>query len=204
MSINHQTRRRHLGADQPPLKLRRSAEASAKAEGQRTKAASERGLSLVECMFALLLMTILALGLLPLGVIATTTTENQGHLMARTTEYSQDKLEQLLALAFGDTTSDTRVFPADDASGTGLAAGGSSDPANPVALYVDYLDVDGTLVPSVGVAEPDGWFYKRVWSVTDVSATLKEITVTAIVRNAVGSTGRIPQSTVSSRKTSPF
>ena len=49
-------------------------------------------------MFALSLMTIMALGLLPLGVIATTTTENQGHLAARTTEYAQDKLEQLLAL----------------------------------------------------------------------------------------------------------
>jgi type II secretory pathway pseudopilin PulG len=171
---------------------------------QPTARHSERGLSLVECMFALSLMTILALGLLPLGVLATTTTENQGHLMARTTEYAQDKLEQLLALAFGDTTTDTRVFPADDASGSGLVQGGSTDTANPVDKYVDYLDVDGALVPSAGGAEPDGWFYKRVWSVNDISATLKEITVTAIVRNAVGSAGRIPQSTVSSRKTSPF
>src|SRR5262245_48419469 len=88
---------------------------------------AERGLSLVECVFALSLMTILALGLLPLGVIATTTTENQGHLMARSTEYAQDKLEQLLALAYGDTTSDTRSFPATDAGGSGLAVGGSSD-----------------------------------------------------------------------------
>lgn len=155
-------------------------------------------------MFALSLMTILALGLLPLGVIATTTTENQGHLMARTTEYAQDKLEQLLAIAFDDAITDTRSFPAGDAGGTGLAAGGSSNPAAPTALYVDYLDIDGTLVPSAGVAEPADWFYKRVWVVTSVSASLKQITVTAIVRNAVGSTGRIPQSTVSALKTSPF
>lgn len=165
---------------------------------------SERGISIVECVFALSLMTVLALGLLPLGVMATLTTENQGHLAARTTEYAQDKLEQLLALAFGDQTTDTRVFPANDANGSGLLGGGSSDPANPIDKYVDYLDVDGTLVPSNGGAEPDGWFYKRVWSVTDVSATLKEITVTAIVKNAVGSAGRVPQSTVTSRKTSPF
>jgi len=162
---------------------------------------SERGLSIVECVFALSLMTILALGLLPLGVMATLTTENQGHLAARTTEYAQDKLEQLLALAFGDKTTDTRVFPATDNGGSGLAAGGSSDPANPLDQYVDYLDVDGTLVPSNAGAEPEGWFYKRVWSVTDVTNSLKEITVTTIVRNAVGSTGRIPQSTVSSRLT---
>ena len=117
---------------------------------------SERGLSLVECMFALSLMTVLALGLLPLGVLATTTTENQGHLMARTTESAQDKLEQLLRTVLRRLATDTRSFPATDAGGTGLAVGGSSDPAAPVALYVDYLDVDGTLVPSAGVTEPNG------------------------------------------------
>src|SRR5215831_15483508 len=162
---------------------------------------SERGLSIVECVFALSLMTVLALGLMPLGVIATLTTENQGHLAARTTEYAQDKLEQLLALAFGDQSSDTRVFPAKDSGGSGLAAGGSSDPAAPADQYVDYLDVDGTLVPSAGGAEPAGWFYKRVWSITNVSNSLKEITVTAIVKNSIGGTGQVPQSTVSSRLT---
>jgi hypothetical protein len=162
---------------------------------------AERGISIVECVFALSLMTVLALGIMPLGVIATLTTENQGHLSARTTEYAQDKLEQLLALSFGDQTTDTRVFPATDAGGSGLTAGGSSDPANPVDQYVDYLDVDGTLVPSAGGAEPAGWFYKRVWSITNVSNSLKEITVTAIVKNSIGGTGQVPQSTVSSRLT---
>ena len=162
---------------------------------------SERGLSIVECVFAISLMTVLALGLMPLGVIATLTTENQGHLAARTTEYAQDKLEQLLSLSFGDASTDTRVFPAADAGGSGLAAGGSSDPAAPADQYVDYLDVDGTLVPSAGVAEPNGWFYKRVWSITNVSNSLKELTVTAIVKNSIGGTGQVPQSTVSSRLT---
>src|SRR5262249_27375809 len=72
------------------------------------------GFSLLETVFALSLLLVVSLGLLPLGMIATTTTENQGHLMARTTEYAQDKLEQLLALTYGDLTSDTRVFPATD------------------------------------------------------------------------------------------
>jgi hypothetical protein len=162
---------------------------------------SERGLSIVECVFAISLMTVLALGLMPLGVIATLTTENQGHLAARTTEYAQDKLEQLLSLSFGDASTDTRVFPAADAGGSGLAAGGSSDPAAPADQYVDYLDVDGTLVPSAGGVEPNGWFYKRVWSITDLSNSLKELTVTAIVKNSIGGTGQVPQSTVSSRLT---
>ncbi len=160
---------------------------------------TEQGFSLVETVFALSLLLVVALGLLPLGVIATTTTENQGHLSARTTEYAQDKLEQLLALSWGDSTSDTRVFPAADLGGSGLTIGGSADPDNPVALYVDYLDLDGSLVPADGA-----WFYKRVWSVTSPVAQLKQVTVTAIVRTAVGSVGVVPQSTVTVLKTYPF
>ena len=128
-------------------------------------------------------MTVVALGLLPLGVIATTTTENQGHLMARTTEYAQDKLEQLLALCVRRCRRPTRAsFPA-----TEPAAPDSRSEAAPIrrrrsTLYVDYLDVDGALVPSAGGAEPANWFYKRVWQVTLPSANLKQITVTAIVK----------------------
>ena len=77
-------------------------------------AQTENGFGLVETMMALTVLLVVALGILPLGIIATTTTENQGHLSARTTEYAQDKLEQLLALSYGDTTSDTREFPADE------------------------------------------------------------------------------------------
>ena len=56
------------------------------------------GFSILEVVFALAIIMVVALGLLPLGVIATTNTENQGHLMARATEYSQDKMEQLLTI----------------------------------------------------------------------------------------------------------
>jgi prepilin-type N-terminal cleavage/methylation domain-containing protein len=164
----------------------------------------ERGFSLIETVFALSLLLIVALGLLPLGIIATTTTENMGHLSARTTEYAQDKLEQLLALSYGDTTSDTRVFPATDVDGSGLSIGGSADPETPVELYVDYLDINGTLIPSEGTDEPDGWFYKRVWEVTSPQANLKQVTVTAIVKTAVGGVGVVPQSTVTALKTFPF
>jgi type II secretory pathway pseudopilin PulG len=162
------------------------------------------GFSLLETVFALSILMVVSLGLLPLGVVATTTTENQGHLMARATEYAQDKMEQLLALSYGDSTSDTRTFPAADAGGTGLAIGGSSNPSAPVAQYVDYLDVNGSLVPSVGTTAPAGWYYKRVWQVAGAGANLKQITVTATVKSAVGSTGRIPRATVSSIKTFPF
>lgn len=167
------------------------------------------GFTLIETIIALCLLLVVATGVLPLGMIAMNSTENQGHLLARTVEYAQDKLEQLMVLSYGDTTTDTRVFPAADAGGTGLAIGGSANPDAPVALYVDYLDADGTLVPSAGVAAPNGWYYKRVWSVTNpqpANPTLKQITVTVTVRSgaAAGNGGGIPRATVAVLKTLPF
>jgi prepilin-type N-terminal cleavage/methylation domain-containing protein len=165
----------------------------------------QAGFTLIEVLIALGLLMIVAAGILPIGLLAVKTTENQGHLLARTTEYAQDKLEQLMSLAYGDSASDTRVFPATDLGGTGLTIGGSADPDAPVALYVDYLDRDGTLVPSVGVTAPDDWYYKRVWAITSPRAQLKQITVTAVVRSAVASgIGGVPRATVSVLKTSPF
>mgnify|MGYP003334877552 FL=1 len=164
------------------------------------------GFSMLETVMALSLLMVVSLSLLPLGVIATTTTENQGHLMARTTEYAQDKMEQLLALSFNDSTSDTRVFPATDTGGTGLTIGGSSTPTSPVAKYVDYLDVNGSLLAASGTTAPANWYYKRVWRVSSVSgsSTMKRITVTATTKGAVGSTGRTPTATVAAVKTYPF
>ncbi|MGE3959015.1 MAG: hypothetical protein AB7H96_20040 [Vicinamibacterales bacterium] len=162
------------------------------------------GFSLLETVIAISLLMIVALGLLPLGVVATNNTENQGHLMARTTEYAQDKMEQLLALSYGDVTSDTRVFPATSTGGSGLAVGGNSDPASPVDTYVDWLDINGTLLASAGTTPPATWYYQRTWQVTNPSANLKQIKVTATVKSAVGSTGRIPRATVTSLKTFPF
>ena len=165
---------------------------------------TDSGFTLLETVIALSILLIVSLGIVPLGMVATTTTENQGHLMARTTEYAQDKVEQLLALAYGDVTSDTRSFPAANTGGTGLAVGGSSDPAAPVALYVDYLDINGTLIVSTGTTAPAGWYYRRVWQIASPGTNLKQVTVTAIVKSAVGSTGRIPRATVTSIKTYPF
>ena len=169
---------------------------------QMTRA--QEGFSLLETVMALSLLLVVSLGVLPLGIIATTTTENQGHLMARTTEYAQDKMEQLMALSYGDSTSDTRVFPASDTGGTGLTIGGSSNPDAPVALYVDYLDINGSLIPSSGTTAPQDWFYKRVWQISSPSANLKQLTVTARVKTAVGGFGIVPQSSISVLKTFPF
>jgi len=162
----------------------------------------EAGVSLIETLIAMGLLLVVVAGLGSMGVIGLTTTENQGHLAARATEYAQDKMEQLLVLAYGDAVTDTRTFPAAAAGGTGLAIGGSSDPSAPVAGYVDYLDQNGNLLPA-GAGVPAGWFYARAWAITSPSVNLKQITVTATVASTLGRQ-QTPSVTVSVLKTFPF
>lgn len=164
---------------------------------------SDAGSSLAETMVATALLLVVVGGLGSMGVVGMMTTENQGHLAARTTEYAQDKMEQLLVLAWGDLTSDTRVFPAADAGGTGLAIGGNSNPASPVAGYADYLNKSGTLVAGAGGAPPADWYYKRVWQVTLPAANLKQIAVTVTVKSSLGQAPPA-KSTVTALKTFPF
>lgn len=166
-------------------------------------APTDQGTSLIETVVATALLLVVIGGLGSMGVIGMMTSENQGHLAARTTEYAQDKMEQLLVLAWGDATTDTRVFPAAPAGGTGLAVGGSANPAAPVAGYVDYLDRSGTLVVGAGGAEPANWFYKRAWAISSPEANLKQIVVTVTVESALGRTAP-PVSTVTALKTFPF
>jgi pilin/secretion family protein with methylation motif len=163
----------------------------------------DHGTTLIETIVALTILSIAIGGLLGMVTLTAKLTEDQGHLAARATEYAQDKMEQLLALAYGDTTSNTAVFPATAAGGTGLAVGGSSNPAAPVAGYVDWLDGNGNLLVSAGVAAPNGWFYERAWQVTSPSLNLKRVSVTTIVRFNLSRTQR-PQATVSALKTFPF
>jgi len=178
---------------------------------------SQAGLTVMETMIALAMLLIVAGGVMGLAAVAVSTTETQGHLAARTAEYSQDKMEQLLALHFCDGVpgTDTTVFPAVvTATGTGLAgctnltaavptatAGGGLSTTAPTAGYVDYLDASGNLVASTGQ-----WEYVRVWqiSVPAGSVGLKQITVLTKAKRSVGGSAVVPQSTVVALKTYPF
>ncbi len=168
----------------------------------------QSGMSLLETAIAIAVLLIATVGIMTIAMVAITTTENQGHLAARTSEYAQDKMEQLISLAYGDPSADTTVFPANNVGGTGLTPGGSSDPTAPVAGYVDYLDISGNPLAFAGGAVPADWYYIRVWQISTPGGTanLKQITVTAMVRAAAGSAGVTanPQSTVVSLKTAPF
>ena len=164
---------------------------------------SDRGSALIETTMALAILLTAVMGMLGLVALTAKITEDQGHLAARATEYAQDKMEQLLALAYGDSTSNTAVFPATPAGGSGLSQGGSSDPNVPAASYVDWLDVSGNLLLSNGTTAPAGWFYKRVWQVSTPFPNLKQATVTTIVRFSM-SQSQLPQATVSALKSFPF
>jgi hypothetical protein len=164
----------------------------------------EGGTTLIETTIAMAIMIVVMAGLMGMASVATSTTENQGHLSARTTEYAVDKMEQMLELTYGDAQSNTTVFPSINNGGTGLAVGGSSDPAAPVVGYTDYLDANGTILCSVATpcsaTPPAGWYYKRVWQISTPSVNLKRITVTAIVRTSVAQ-AMLSQSTVAAYKT---
>ncbi len=166
------------------------------------KLKSERGTTLIETAIACGLMIVVTIGLLGMAALATTLTENHGHLEARTTEYAQDKMEQLLAIAYTDAGTDTIVFPAAATGGTGLAVGGSTDTASPVNGYVDWLAQDGSLLGG-GSTPPANWFYERVWSITNPSSGVKQITVTSTVRHSVAR-ALIPRSTVVALKCAQF
>lgn len=131
----------------------------------------ERGLSLIETMIAAAILLIVVVGVLNLFTMAITTNQQQGNIATRTTEYAQDKMEQLMALSFNDRTSNTTVFPVVPLGGTGLASGGSIPPAAPVALYSDYLDDTGNLLAgAAGASYTRQWIIARVGSVPTLSA----------------------------------
>lgn len=184
-----------------------------------TSATSARGFSLLETMVGMLILLVVSAGVMPLSVVALRLSERQGHLVPRASEYAQDKLEQLMALSFGDAVTDTRTFPAAAVGGSGLTPGGSVDPAAPVFLYVDYLSGDGVLIDSPDGTPPEDWFYQRLWRVEEVGAAdvtncpvavaasqicLKRVTVTSLVRQAAGGGGALPRVTVAVLKAFPF
>lgn len=171
--------------------------------GAASAAASDSGSVLVETVVALAVLLVVLAGVLSMDGIATNYTENYGHLTARAAEYAQDKMEQLLGLAYGDATSDTRMFPSTNSGGTGLAIGGSSNPDTPASGYVDYLDVNGNLLPSTGTTVPANWYFKRVWAVSSPAANLKQVTVAVTVSLAFGRM-RKPISTMTALKAFPF
>ncbi len=140
----------------------------------------ERGFSLIETLIATAILLSAAVGLLSLFAVAIAQNEQQGNIAPRTIEYSQDKMEQLMALNYNDA----------GLGGTMAASStvGAVPPTAPATGYVDYLDENGNTVGSSTAA-----FYTRQWSVsTDSTATLKTITVVVTSRALASGQGIVP------------
>jgi len=182
-----------------------------------TRMRGEQGTTIIEVIVASALLVTLMAGLMAMSSLAIATTENQGHLAARATEYAQDKMEQLLSLDYSNAITDTRSFPAGASGGSGLAPGGSYNVDSAVALYVDYLDVNGNLcgttgadcLAPVGATPPAKWFYERAWKIDDNSTdgtlptNLKRITVAAATSRGFGGSTRA-SSYLTVLKSNPF
>lgn len=151
----------------------------------------ESGVTLIETMTVVLLLMIMAAGMTAVFGFCTGTNKSQGDIATRTTELAQDKMEELMALNFGDANTDTTVFPA-GVGGTGLGGAmapsttlGSTTQGAPVAGFVDYLDAKGNLL--AGAA---GAFYTRQWSITtNATGKLKTILVVTFASNTGGGPG---------------
>jgi Tfp pilus assembly protein PilV len=155
----------------------------------------EAGVTLIETMMAACVLLIALTGMLNLFVVVIATNQTQGDLATRTTEYAQDKLEQLLQLSFNDGATNTTVFPVASSGGTGLGGTmsasstvGAVPPAAAATGYVDYFDQNGNLLTSSTGAK-----YTRQWSIsTDSTATVKTITVVVTAQVPRGVQGAAP------------
>lgn len=157
---------------------------------------SQKGFTLLETIIAAAILIIVAAGVLSLFGVALTQNSVQGDHGTRTTEYAQDKMEQLMALSLSDTTSDVTKYPTclsqfQTCSGTGLSAGGSINPTSPEFGYVDYVDINGNPVASATNA-----IYIREWLITDDSNSPHQIKTITVMVKKITDVGPITPSTV--------
>jgi len=162
---------------------------------------SQQGFTLIETLVAMGILVTVVVGILGLFCVALTQNSVQGDHGTRTTEYAQDKMEQLMALGLSDTTSDVTQYPTclaqlQTCSGSGLTAGGSITPASPSTGYVDYIDVNGTPGTSASNA-----VYIREWLIVNDGNSPTQIkTVSVMVKKITEQGPMIPTTTLVSQK----
>ena len=162
------------------------------AESESTK---DAGFTLVEVVIAMMLLTMVALGVAQLFGIAI-----QRNMAARyqtsTTILAQQKLEQLRALTLGfdddsglpltDTSTDLTTEPP-TSGGTGLNPSPSNSLSTSVPGYVDYLDSRGEWL-GTGNTPPARTVYIRRWNVAPLptnpnNSLILQVLVTTVLRD---------------------
>jgi len=132
---------------------------------------NESGMTLVESMIAILILLVGLLTMAQVLAFSVIASKTHGRDAGKTTASAQEKMEELAALNFADIATNVTVSPATSTGGTGLAAGGSIYPSEPVQGYADYITSTGSRTTATNAA------YTRQWQITNTSSTLKTIAV---------------------------
>jgi prepilin-type N-terminal cleavage/methylation domain-containing protein len=152
----------------------------------------QRGFSLVEVLFALVVLSVAVSGLAHLFTVAAYT-----NTRARATTYAavlaQQKMEQLRGLAFGfdpgggavtDVDTDITVQPELPGGGAGLQSSPPGVLTADTAGYVDYVDGKGASLGGVAAVPPPGTAYIRRWSVQALPSSANAIVIQVLVMRA--------------------
>ena len=156
----------------------------------------ESGMTLVEALIAILILLAGLLAMAQALTFSVVASKTHGRDATKVTASANDKMQELKILEFDDITTDITVNPPYPATGTGLTAGGSVSPADPVAGYVDYLDASGART-AAGEA-----LFTRQWQIIDdpAGAELKRIIV-SVTSNRSFRMGTPPSTTIVTEKT---
>jgi hypothetical protein len=157
---------------------------------------SQAGSSLLEALFAIVVLLICVTGILTIFPAAAQYNMDSGEVATRTVEYAQDKMEQLLAIPYDVWNWDITNGDFDTLNkcncGTGLGndSGGPALPSKTYgsivigaepAGYTDFLDYNGNFTNTNSAA------YIRQWQISvDATGNIKTITVIAYAKNATG------------------
>ncbi|GEM_PF-1468961 len=164
-------------------------------EPMKSALKNESGMTLVESMIAILILLFGLLALAQAIAFSVVASKTFGRDSGLATAAAHDKMEELVGLPFGDTTTNLTEAPPYGADGTGLAPGGSFYPADPVEGYTDTLDVTGARTASAADIA-----YTRQWQVVDETATRKRIIV-SVRSNKSFNYGTPPSTVLVTQKT---
>jgi len=152
----------------------------------------QRGFSLVEVLFALVVLSVAVSGLAHLFTVAAYT-----NARARATTYAavlaQQKMEQLRGLAYGfepgggavtDVETDITVQPELPAGGAGLQSSPPGALVDNTVGYVDYVDASGASLGGAAAVPPPGAAYVRRWSVESLPSSANTMVLQVLVMRA--------------------